>query len=418
MNGEVRSSSHTVYVLGAGFSYGAKVPLQAKILERLRQLRLAIDTPEADFFERMPIELAVHFQDTWGKIQEFLDKIFSGVMNPSLEDVFTLLDQTIETRGYCLGMNWVDLEMVRTALYKAIVILFLDCKHTGGIDLLLYRHIALELMVQRLAARQSGRGVSVISVNWDCILEDAIYWCLEKLETKAIDIDYCCYSIPFEGTSRHTTSILQKAKNLYNLKVMKLHGSVNWLLCPNCNRLSVGLGATAEQLCEYTIGRRCLECSESWLSDEGTEVTGAILEPFIISPTFMKQFDNVHIQMVWHNAYMDLCRADKVVFIGYSLPEADYHLRTLLKRAIRVGTAIDVVLVDDDRAPDEPAFENIRHKYAASRYEAFFGTGEHIKYYFDGVEGYFAEMCDGVTLDDKLARIKAEHATVLDGFPL
>ena len=418
MTVEIGNSSHTVYVLGAGFSYGAAVPLQAKILEGLRQLGLAIDKPETDFFEKMPIELALHFQDTWGKIQKFLEKIFSGVTNPSLEDVFTLLDQTIDRRGYCLGMNWLDLEMVRTALYKAIVILFHNCEQQAETALHRYRHIGLGLMLKRLGAGQSGRGISVISVNWDCVLENAIYWCLEKLGTKAIDIDYCCYSIPFEGTSRHTTSILQKAKNLYNLKVMKLHGSVNWLLCPNCNRLCVGLGASTGQLYEYTIGRRCVECSEEGVYDEGTEMSGPILEPFIISPTFMKQFDNAHIQMVWHNAYMDLCRADKIVFIGYSLPEADYHLRTLLKRAIRTGTEIDVVLVGDDRVPDDPAFENIRHKYASSRYEAFFGTGNHIKYYFEGVEGYFAEMCNGAALDDRLAKIKDVHATLLDGFPL
>lgn len=40
------------------------------------------------------------------------------------------------------------------------------------------------------------------------------------------------------------------------------------------------------------------------------------------TPTFVKRFDNPHLQMTWHNAFIELVEADKVVFIGYSLPGA------------------------------------------------------------------------------------------------
>jgi len=384
--------SYTVYVLGAGFSYDAKVPLQANILERLKGLNLAIEKPGSDFYEQIPMELAIEFRDAWRKIQSFLDGIFSQVSIPSLEDVFTLLDQTIEKRGYCVGMTWKDLETIRTALYKAVVILFRNCEDAVKDELDFYNAVALHFINKRIKAGQANKPFSIVSLNWDCVIENTIYRCIKKLKKKNIDIDYCCYTYPFEGIDKHTPSILQRAKGIFNIKIMKLHGSVNWLLCPNCNRLYVGLGASSEKLSEYTIAKICPECEKAYNKTGQDDYEGPILEPFIISPTFVKQFDNVHIQMVWHNAYMDLYKADKIIFIGYSLPEADYHLRTLLKRAIQPNTKIDVVLIKSDRCPKVPVFRSISHKYAESRYKAFFGQGKNIRFYFNGVKGYFNSL--------------------------
>lgn len=78
-----------------------------------------------------------------------------------------------------------------------------------------------------------------------------------------------------------------------------------------------------------------------------------ILEPFLITPTFTKVFDNTHIQMIWHNAHVELSEADKIVFIGYSFPEADYHFRTLLRKAVNPNVSIEVVLTRNDKITSE-----------------------------------------------------------------
>jgi len=79
--------------------------------------------------------------------------------------------------------------------------------------------------------------------------------------------------------------------------------------------------------------------------------------------------------MIWHNAYHELSEASEIVFIGYSFPEADYHLRALLKRALKPLTKISVVL----RAGDGDK---------KSRYLSFFGR-KNIRFSFIGVERFF-----------------------------
>jgi len=385
-----------VYILGAGFSYDAGVPLQSQILQRIKDLDL-LSTPSV--FSGM-------FTESQGRIISFVNRIFEEVPNPRLEDVFTLIDQSIQRRSYCVGYGWQELEVVRSALLNAIVILF----HTHESRIKsnsqeFYRSIAGYFVKERVKAGQKEHPFSIISLNWDCVLENAIYWFLDQCGGKKVDIDYCCYTTPLEGTSRHIHSINQKAVGLFNIKFIKLHGSVNCVLCPNCNRLYTGLGATRELFDEYIAGKICPRCYRVREDADSTALNKPILEPLIISPTFIKEFNNAHIQMVWHNAYIDLCEAKKVVFIGYSLPEADYHLRTLLKRAIRKNAELIVVLTKEDKPPAH-CDKHIREKYAASRYGAFFGTGAQIKFEFGGVKSYFRKVVESERLDKKIKYLR------------
>ena len=59
--------------------------------------------------------------------------------------------------------------------------------------------------------------------------------------------------------------------------------------------------------------------------------------------------------------FLDLMEAEKVVFVGYSFPVADFELRYLLKRGISPKAKIEVVLKNND----EDIF---------GRYQQFFGS--------------------------------------------
>jgi hypothetical protein len=108
--------------------------------------------------------------------------------------------------------------------------------------------------------------------------------------------------------------------------------------------------------------------------------------------------------MTWHNAYIDLAGASKVVFIGYSLPDADYHVRTLLRRSLRPDAEIVVVLTKPDK-PDEDVPLGRRASYATARYESFFGANR-ITFCLDGVRSFFAEMEKVGEFDALLAEIR------------
>ena len=54
----------------------------------------------------------------------------------------------------------------------------------------------------------------------------------------------------------------------------------------------------------------------------------------IVTPTFLKRYENHHIGGVWTRALQSLIHAPDWTFIGYSLPEDDVAIRALLLKAL------------------------------------------------------------------------------------
>src|SRR5207248_1446300 len=79
----------------------------------------------------------------------------------------------------------------------------------------------------------------------------------------------------------------------YNVKLLKLHGSMNWLQCPNCQRLFVQFGGKQEIL-EHLGNTVCRHCKrfghENYLAGS------------LVMPTFLKDLSNFQIKLVWQNA--------------------------------------------------------------------------------------------------------------------
>ena len=79
---------------------------------------------------------------------------------------------------------------------------------------------------------------------------------------------------------------------------------------------------------------------------------------------------NIQIQLVWQNAGIELSEASKVVFVGYSLPQADFEIRQLLSRCIPNHAEVEVVLFPGkDRSKTIKDFE-----YEINNYKTFFGS--------------------------------------------
>jgi len=387
----------TVYVLGAGFSHDANMPLQSHILDRVKDYYVGIlSGKDNDEF----LKISDTFVPDRKQLEGFLEAVFSSSKTPSLEDVFTLLDQTIINKAYCHSYSWHQLDNIRDTLRRSILLIFHDAlENFKKTENDFYKCLAAYWIKARIAAGRRGDPYSIISLDWDALVEDSVYWCIDNAKCrKKVDIDFCCYSSPLDNSSPHTPSILQKAMGLYNIKLLKLHGSTNWLFCPNCNRMFTGVGSKQNAWSMYAIERSCIHCSNKDSKNKTPK-----LEPFFITPTYLKVFDNAHIQMIWHNAHTELAEADKIVFVGYSLPEADYHLRTLMKRAIRPGTPIDVVLTQNDK-PTKRTPRNLRRYYATTRFEDFFSSNS-IKFYLGGVEPYFRRIIGRLDIRSKLRQI-------------
>jgi hypothetical protein len=108
------------------------------------------------------------------------------------------------------------------------------------------------------------------------------------------------------------------------------------LYCPTCGKLNLTPNVKGViQLIFDPEACRCLYCKSP-------------TAPIVIPPTFFKVMDNFHLQSVWREAEEALLQAKQLVFCGYSLPDADMHVKYLLKRTeVNRTKPIDVFIVNE-----------------------------------------------------------------------
>jgi hypothetical protein len=92
-----------------------------------------------------------------------------------------------------------------------------------------------------------------------------------------------------------------------------------------------------------------------------------------------KEFDPLSIISLNWDAGVELMEALRLVFIGYSLPHADFEFRHLLSRMVHRDATIDVVLFE---GPSDD--EKRRYKAEKDRYRQFFGSRK-LRFHSTGV---------------------------------
>src|SRR5947207_2803724 len=97
----------------------------------------------------------------------------------------------------------------------------------------------------------------------------------------------------------------------------KPHGSLNWLYCRACQKLDVTAGIKSVHYIFCDPALVCPECHSRY-------------EALIVAPTMFKSYSNLILAEIWRAVEDRLANAAEVVFIGYSLPDADVHLRCIL----------------------------------------------------------------------------------------
>ena len=100
--------------------------------------------------------------------------------------------------------------------------------------------------------------------------------------------------------------------------------------------------------------------------------------PVIIPPIYNKDFSHDVFRDIWRNCVASLSSASKVVFLGYSLPDADLHARFILRCGFH--NQVDGELLRGKRADPTGKSEVVivnPDQHAASRIER--GVGNHIR---------------------------------------
>lgn len=336
--------SKVAYVLGAGFAKPAGLPLQSELL--LESLKVK------------PKTLGHRFDIAREMIENFLGVVFPNVevKKLSLEDVFTILDRAVLGKEPFGDFDWGELYQIRQNLIY-ILLVFIDSKIKLALE---QKYQPYDRFIEFLFKKvRDKEDFCVISLNWDSLLESFVY---HKFPNK-IMVNYC-----LESWSAKRKKKLRKAEK--GIKVLKLHGSTNWILCNHCGRLFIEFeGIEFEE-------QECVFCE----FDRPAKAALLTASPLIVTPTMIKELDNLHLKTIWHKAFIELQASTKIIFIGYSLPLADFELRYLLKKALDSKKEIEVVLK-----------KGTSTNATRAMYEGVFG--EKITFYFDGFGKWVKDHC-------------------------
>ena len=109
-----------------------------------------------------------------------------------------------------------------------------------------------------------------------------------------------------------------------------------------------------------------------------------MFSPLIVPPTFYKDLNNVLLSTIWNRTDVALQKVKHTIFCGYSFPDADIHIKYLLKRAQTNRNSPLTFTVINHHPGKDPELAR-QEKY---RYERFLGTG------VDFTGGSFEEFTD------------------------
>lgn len=152
--------------------------------------------------------------------------------------------------------------------------------------------------------------LAFISTNYDILIDNA----LADLREEGIDLDY---GVDFRNFRRKNDWVRPRPSKAVFL--FKPHGSLNWLFCPTCNEIEITPREKGLVTHVITSQKACRACKSFYT-------------PLVVPPTFYKDMSNVFLANIWNRIERELRTAKHIVFCGYSFPDADIHIKYLLKR--------------------------------------------------------------------------------------
>lgn len=347
-----------VFIVGAGFSHPAGLPLASGVTERL------LDTD--GLRGNGPSALQAEF------LRTFVSDVFSHAPNagatswPQLEDVFTCVDLSANS-GHHLGQKYApsDLRTVRRALITRIIRMLQQAYHRKK------KNPDPEWCdLEKFFSMVDPAKSAFLSMNWDTVIEDGL-----KRTQKISYYDYGCEALAASFLQKSSSIRVSDETEIKSIRIIKPHGSVNWLYCDACRETfwfsSISALRIAAQLFResdwnvvnkfirknYQFPVKSYKCPRCETQGLGTRFA---------TFSYRKALDFPMHESSWKSAERLLKDAKTWTFIGYSMPGADFEFKHLLKR-VELCRALPprIVLITGG---DEVAASD-----TVSNYKKFFG---------------------------------------------
>lgn len=278
----VKNNKNIVYVVGAGLSAGLGFPtlngLLPALWSRLEKAKIASNVADVIRFHHPNFNPSRY--ETYPTIEQLLSEVQANA------DLFN------STRPAVGGFTSEELDKRRSELLFEIATWFHEIKKKA---LKSKPH-----WLRSLVDTMKSENAVVISFNWDLVLDELLFG--ELLDKASYGFD----------------------RRKKGPRLIKPHGSLNWYKQDAAEPLKtkkkfhiVGSGKS---------GAWAFRPLRAPVSNRGRRYM-----PLIVPPTYTKQFEGPLFQRLWQETVRALSTATEVRFIGYSLAEADFHARFVLR---------------------------------------------------------------------------------------
>ncbi|MDO8501591.1 MAG: SIR2 family protein [Gemmatimonadaceae bacterium] len=291
-----------VVFTGAGAGRADGIPLQTELFEQ--------------FFSRVPAnarraQLVTTVADFFSRAFEIDARTARGHTLPTFEEALGILDLAIarEETILSIGDGATGISALRSARRELILSLAATIGHEPSIGGTVHAQLVKALRTNGLLD-----DITFVTANYDTLIDEAI-------DAEAVEADRGTGTLIDYGINELAGGDQDPHRDMRSFPCFKIHGSLNWLYCPACDLLDITFASNgAIRLVDEPDGARCYECE-------------TLRTPIIVPPSYYKNMSNVYLGVVWTKAYQAIRQADQIVFCGYSFPDADMHVRYLVKRA-------------------------------------------------------------------------------------
>ena len=324
---EYAKKREVVFFFGAGASAADGIPLQRCILPKALAQRGIRDSPVGRVVLRF--------------LERFFGLNSKPYQIPSLETVFDFLDYFISRNEHLDSEHSVSrLREIQECLVKIIHYVIGQRETTNAST----HRVFWEAVGSR------NRNVSIVSLNYDSVLDEEF----DFLYAKHAYIDYCInlLNYDFEGDMGFNWWINPRKPvthwggNPVPIKLLKLHGSLNWKFCRACRRVLLTPWSTEIDLEQGAFFSDFGE-DDDLQAEYLCPVDGCRFKTLILPPAYVKDLRNPIVSTIGTEIEQELRITKKIVFVGYSLPDADVHIRAIFAKSLSRDTHVFVVNPDN-----------------------------------------------------------------------
>jgi hypothetical protein len=308
-----------VLFLGAGASAAFGYPVTSAILPRIRQ-----KLEERTLFpvESNPKRERAKMVRLRGHLEAMFPRIFEpDIELPLITDLLSLIDLMLGTEEILLPMlSAASMQDCRTLLEQAILdVIEAESRRPEA-------HVGLDRLADWIlnAVEENGAPLTIVSTNYDTLIDALLFERIEMAPNLSIP---AVVDMGF-AWREHSAGTFHQAVNQPPpspmVRLLKLHGSLNWLKCPLCGFVYIN---TVGSIHQQAFREEKIDYNNTCLCGHGPVRT------VIVAPSMVRSIRDPDLLTIWRTALEALRTADEWIIAGYSLPPEDITIRSILLRA-------------------------------------------------------------------------------------